>query len=109
MRKPVGVNNSFHSSLLWRVAHFSRRYNSSSFNVDPKTTRVRHFSRFSRSGPSQLSTSSLPEGIPLENIEHQRGAGPPMRVGSMDDHNLRLLHPCVFCKGGHHESVPRGT
>ena len=68
MRKPVGVNNSFHSSLLWRVAHFSRRYNSSSFNVDPKTTRVRHFSRLSRSGPSQLSTSSLPEGIPRENI-----------------------------------------
>jgi len=26
----------------------------------------------------------------------------------MDDHNLRLPHPCIFCKGGHYESVPRG-
>jgi hypothetical protein len=37
-----------------------------------------------------------------------RGAGPPLRVVSMDDHNLKLPHPCVFRKGGHHESVSRG-
>jgi hypothetical protein len=30
------------------------------------------------------------------------GAGPPLRFGSMDDHNLRLPHPCVFCVKSQH-------
>jgi REP element-mobilizing transposase RayT len=37
-----------------------------------------------------------------------QGGWPSFAFRRVDDHNVRLPHPCAFCKGGHHESVLLG-